>query len=197
MDETQRNQTIALRLLVEKMVTPDEAALEAFCQSFKPRKLMVGECFIEAGENSCHFAFINSGLLRFFYRQAGGREFNKSFAAENHFIGAYSAYLSNSPARFTIEALEPTILLSARLDRIVELSENYPCWESFRRLLTEQLYVRKEEREAEFLLDDAAQRYQTFQRRYPALEERIAQYHIASYIGITPVALSRIRKRSK
>ncbi|MEN8170125.1 MAG: Crp/Fnr family transcriptional regulator [Pseudomonadota bacterium] len=193
----QEYSTIVLRQIVTQMVAPDESALESFCNCFKPRKLAASECFIEAGEQSTQFAFVNSGLLRFFYRQENGRELNKSFAAENHFIGAYSAYLSGSPARFTIEALEPTTLLSASLDRIVELSDQYPCWERFRRLVTEQLYVRKEEREAEFLLDDAEHRYHLFQQRYPGLEERIAQYHVASYIGITPVSLSRIRKRPK
>ena len=188
---------MVLRQVVHHLVEPDEKALHSFCDSFRLRRLEPGECFIEVGEGSRYFAFVNSGLLRFFYRQSGGREFNKSFAAENHFIGAYSAYLTQSPARFSIEALEPTVLLQASLDRIVELSEQFPCWERFRRLLTEQLYIRKEQREAEFLLDDAETRYQLFQQRYPGLEERIAQYHIASYIGITPVALSRIRKRSQ
>lgn len=59
----------------------------------------------------------------------------------------------------------------------------------------EQLYIKKETREAEFLLDDAETRYQRFQSSYPGLEERLTQYHVASYLGITPVALSRIRNR--
>ena len=54
----------------------------------------------------------------------------------------------------------------------------------------------KEQREAEFLLGDALTRYRNFRRRYPGLEARLAQYHVASYLGITPVALSRIRKKA-
>lgn len=196
----QMNQPVAvaaLRQVVTKMVQPDEPAMDAFCTCFRLRSLRGGDCYITAGEESRDFAFVHRGLLRFVYRQANGREFNKSFASENHFVGAYSAYLSNTPARFSIEALEPCVLLTASLDRIVGLSERYPCWDRFRRLITEQLYIRKEEREAEFLLESAERRYRLFQQRHPGLEERIPQYHIASYIGITPVALSRIRGRSK
>ncbi len=197
MIEQGEHSDVVLRQIVSRMVKPGAQALEEFCTSFHLRQLKPGAAFIEAGESSRHFAFVNSGLLRLFYRHNDGRELNKSFVTENHFVGAYSAYLTDTPTRFTIEALEQTLLLEASLDRVVELSEQYPCWEHFRRLLTEQLYIRKEQREAEFLLDDAETRYHLFQQRYPGLEDRIAQYHIASYIGITPVALSRIRKRTK
>jgi CRP-like cAMP-binding protein len=99
------------------------------------------------------------------------------------------------PARFSIQALEESHLLVCNLQPVVELFDQHRCWERLGRKLAEQLYIKKETREAEFLLDDAETRYNNFQRAYPGLEHRLAQYHVASYLGITPVALSRIRRR--
>jgi hypothetical protein len=90
--------------------------------------------------------------------------------------------------------LQETHLLVCNLASIVELFNQHHCWEKLGRILAEQLYIKKETREAEFLLDDAETRYFNFQKQYPGLEERIAQYHVASYLGITPVMLSRIRR---
>ncbi|MCP4271690.1 MAG: Crp/Fnr family transcriptional regulator, partial [Gammaproteobacteria bacterium] len=86
-------------------------------------------------------------------------------------------------------------LLICDLAPVVNLFDQHRCWEKLGRLLAEQLYIKKETREAEFLLDDAETRYLNFQTNYPGLEDRLTQYHVASYLGITPVMLSRIRRR--
>ncbi len=132
----------------------------------------------------------------FFYQTADGKEFNKSFVAENQFLAAYSAFLTQSTPRYSIQALEDSHLLVADLKAIVSLFDERSCWERLGRVFTEQLFIRKETREAEFLLDDAKTRYQTFLGTFGALEDRLPQYHFASYLGITPVALSRIRTQS-
>lgn len=188
---------IAIHQAVQRLVAPADDAWQSFSACFETRDLEPGEFFLRAGDVSDRLCFVNSGLLRFFYTTPDGREFNKSFSRENDFAGAYSAWLTGAPARFSIQALEPCYLLVARFDTIVALFDRYTCWQKFGRLLAEQLYIKKEQREAEFLLDDAETRYRAFQRQYAGLEERIAQYQIASYLGITPVALSRIRTRIK
>jgi CRP-like cAMP-binding protein len=161
------------------------------------RTLNKGEYFIRAGETPEHSGFINAGLVRFFYQTPKGQEFNKSFAYENQFMGAYSAFLTGTSTRFNIQALEECSILVVKIRHLVALFDKHGCWEKFGRILAEQLYIKKEQREAEFLLDDAEIRYQKFLQRYPGLEQRLAQYHIASYVGITPVALSRIRNKIK
>jgi len=191
------NQTIAIRQVVNHMVSPSTEELYEFCSCFSMRSLSKGNYFVKAGESGENIAFVNNGLMRFFYQTPDGKEFNKSFCCENQFIGAYSAYLSKTFARFSIQVLEDSQLLVAKLTTVTALAEKYNCWENFRRIITEELYVRKEQREAELLLDDAETRYKRFQKRYPGLEQRIAQYHVASYLGITPVALSRIRSQNK
>ncbi len=158
---------------------------------------MSGNYFIHAGDKSKELAFVNSGLLRFFYQTKDGKEFNKSFISENQFASAYSAFLTGMPARFSIQALEDSQLLICDLEPVIKLFDQHRCWERLGRILAEQLYVKKETREAEFLLDDAETRYHFFQKNYSGLEERISQYHVASYLGITPVMLSRIRRNKQ
>jgi CRP-like cAMP-binding protein len=190
-------QYVALKTVVDQLVAPPEPQWQSFRQLFVSRRLDKGEYFIRAGEVSEYSAFINAGLVRFFYQARQGQEFNKSFVYENQFMSAYSAFLTQSPARFNIQALEECHLLVAKTRPMVELFDKHLCWEKLGRILAEQLYIKKEQREAEFLLDDAETRYRNFLQRYPGLEYRLAQYHIASYLGITPVALSRIRHKIK
>jgi CRP-like cAMP-binding protein len=188
---------LTLKAVVDYLVAPPEAEWRQFESLFHPRTLQAGDYFIRAGETSDVLGFINAGLVRFFYHSPQGAEFNKSFCQENQFMAAYSAYLTQAPARFSIQALEESHILVAKLKDIVALFDRHNCWEKLGRILAEQLYIKKEQREAEFLLDDAETRYLNFRKQYPRLEGRLAQYHIASYIGITPVALSRIRKQLK
>ena len=151
--------------------------------------------FQRVDEQANEICFVNAGLLRMYYTTADGKEMNKSFILENGFAGAYSAWLSRTPSRFSIQTMETSHLLVAQINDVTAMFSQHSCWERLGRLLVEQLYVRKEQREAEFLLDDAETRYMHFRQRYPDLEKRIAQYHVASYLGITPVALSRIRNK--
>ena len=188
-------QFIAIRQVLAHVSAPPDEELKVFLGLLRSRSLEAGEYFVRAGEQSTELAFINSGLLRFFYQTEDGKESNKSFITENQFAAAYSAFLTDKPARFNIQALEPSHLLVAELQSIVDLFARHQCWEKLGRIMAEQVYIKKETREAEFLLDDAETRYHNFQKNYPGLEDRLAQYHIASYLGITPVMLSRIRRR--
>ena len=184
-----------LHSVVTGLAAPPVGEWTRFQDLFRVQALEKNACFVRAGEPSTAMCFVNSGLLRFYYQTADGKEFNKAFSRENEFAAAYSAYLTDAPARFSIQALEPCQLLVAELREVVALFEAHRCWERFGRLVAEQLYIKKERREAEFLLDDASTRYRAFQAQHPGLESRLTQYHVASYLGITPVALSRLRKK--
>ncbi len=186
---------IAIKQVLSQLVSPPDPELDEFLKLFQIRSIEKGAYFVRAGDRSTELAFVNAGLLRFFYQTTDGKEFNKSFIAENQFTTAYSAFLTDMPTRFSIQALEECYLLVCDLHIVVNMFDRHGCWERLGRILAEQLFIKKEAREAEFLLDDAATRYHNFRKTYPGLEDRLAQYHVASYLGITPVALSRIRGR--
>jgi CRP-like cAMP-binding protein len=164
---------------------------------FHPVKLTAGENFIQAGEVPKTIAFILSGLLRLYYLDNSGKEFTKSFCLSNEFIASYSALLLKKPSRLFIEALEDTNLLVADYTNYQKLTQEHQSWQIVNLKLTQALFIKKEKRESELLLDHATTRYLNFLTEYPQLETRVKQYHIASYLGITAVSLSRIRATLK
>lgn len=162
-----------------------------------PRNVAREELLHRTGELAHNVFFICSGLVRFFYITADGKEHNKSFSRENQFAGALQYSMSPEPCRFSLQALEPTQTLAISLQGLNSLYQRSVAWANLGRLYMETLAVRKAEREAGFLLDSAEDRYKDFLNQEPELVERLPLYHIASFLGITDVALSRIRRRIK
>jgi CRP-like cAMP-binding protein len=162
-----------------------------------PLSFNKGEYLVRAGEKSECMYIIIKGLTRSFFIDYEGKEFNKIFLAENDFASAYVELLNDIPARLSIEALEHTDVLSIKFHEVQRLYDQHLCWNIIGRKLAENFFILKEQREYEFLLMDAKQRYLNFLETYKHLKERISQYHIATYLGITPVSLSRVIKSTK
>ena len=181
----------------EKMASIPQSEWEAFIQHLSERTFEKNDFLVSAGEVAPNFYFIASGLVRFFYSTEDGKEFNKHFAMENGFAGSFQSLVLGEPCGFFIQALErtETIVLPNRV--LNEFYDRHPCWERIGRRNAENLALFKEMREKEFLLDSLETRYRRFLKDYPSLTDRIPQYHIASYLGVTDVALSRIRKKIK
>jgi CRP-like cAMP-binding protein len=151
--------------------------------------------FIKTGDIPDKMAFIAKGIFRVFYITEKGDEKILVFREEGRMLSAFSAFLENKESWFNIQALEESDLLYISfLDYKKHLNED-PCWQIINSKYVEMIFIEKEKRESEFLSDNPETRYIKFIQKYPGIEKRIRQYHIASYLGITPVALSRIRKR--
>jgi CRP-like cAMP-binding protein len=185
--------TAILRSLVD---LPDEEAAKAQVL-FQPYALKRGEFFVKAGDLPKTMGVVMSGLLRLYYVDSDGNDYTKSFCAENGFVAAYSALLLGQSSQLFIQALEDTRLLVADYAAYRSLAVGHPCWQGINCKIAEQLFIKKEKRESALLLDDAKTRYLSFRDEYPGLESRLKQHHIASYLGITPVTLSRIRAQLK
>lgn len=174
-------------------IPPDE--MDRFLSLCTLQELKRGETFLREGDIPVRFAFSASGLLRYFYVDADGNEFTKGFFPEGRFIVSYSAMVEHRPSHFTIEALEDCLIHTIHHADWERLRQSHRCWNEVLVALLTFAYSVKEEREREFLLLDAESRYRLFLQRFPGLDRRVRQHHIASYLGITPVALSRIRKK--
>lgn len=161
----------------------------------RQRNFDADELLIRAGEPVTEFYFIVKGLVRYFYLTQDGKEFNKLFAVENDFVGSFSYKIPNELCPFSAQALEHTETVALPVKLIEEAYNRHPAWERLGRLHAEKMALTKELREKEFLLDPAETRYRRFMKENPGLVQRIPQYHIASYLGITDVALSRIRNK--
>ncbi len=166
----------------------------------RPRLLSKGDRFIEPGQPSAEAAIVVSGLFRFYYTDAEGREATKAFRGPGEMLAAYAELLDRRPSRTTIEALEDSEIMVVRYDRVTALYKSHACWQELGRVIAEDHYRQRERREQELLLDSATERYRSFLKEKPELAARLSQKLIASYLGITPVALSRIsaaaRRRS-
>jgi CRP-like cAMP-binding protein len=163
----------------------------------KPRRLAKGEEFIRPGDSARRIGIVRAGLLRFYYVDPDGDESTKAFRGPGELAAAYAEAISGVPSRTFIQALEDSEILEGDYARVTALFSRHPAWQELARRVAEHFYVTKERREFEFLQLSAEQRWRQFDRAYPGLASRIPQYHIASYLGVTPVALSRIVSRAK
>jgi CRP-like cAMP-binding protein len=173
-------------------VPPEEEA--KLCRIVVTENLKKGDAFIREGDVPQKFAFVGAGLFRYYYVNEKGNEFTKGFFQESNFITSYTAMVRRKPSYYTVQALEDARLLVVDYHRWQNLYHGHICWMKLLFVLLEKGYMKKEARERELLIMSAEERYRSFLLEYPDLEKRIRQHLIASYLGITPVALSRIRK---
>ena len=169
-------------------------SLQAFVQLFHPMTLEKDAHFANVGERATQIAFVQNGVMRAYFSTSGGKEYNKTFFVTSEFAGAYSSLVTQNESRIAIQCLTPCQALVARWSDVVSLYPQHRSIETLARVLAEQFFVIKEQREVDLVTLDSRQRYQRFQHEYPGLEQLIPQYHIASYLAITPTQLSRIRK---
>ncbi len=155
-----------------------------------------GDYFIRAGEVPSTFAFVSSGLFRYVYIDTEGRQFTKGFMQELRILSSYSAMIKKTPSNYYIEALEHSEIVEFNYSSWLKLKETNHCWDRFLIAMLEKGYMKKESRERELLLLSAEDRYRIFLNEFPTLESRVKQHMIATYLGITPESLSRIRKSS-
>lgn len=138
--------------------------------------------------------FINHGIIRIYYMSEDGRDFNKGFFFEGMFLWPIAPSARNYPSRFIIETMEQCETLICDLRGFRKTLQMLGYWDKFSLFHAEWLADDKAIREADFLLLSAQERYLKFVESYKEIADRIPDYHIASYLGITNVALSRIKK---
>jgi CRP-like cAMP-binding protein len=157
--------------------------------------LKKGEFFTRPGEPVSRFAIVLEGLVRHYYVDARGKESVKAFRGPFEFSGPYAELISGRPSRTFIQALFPARLLCLKWVELQRAAERSAELQGMLRRFAEASFVAKEQREYEFLQLSAEERYQQFCRERADYLAHVPLHQIASYIGITPVALSRIRAR--
>lgn len=172
---------------------PTESVARAVAD-FSVRVLEPGQHLLRAGDHAHTVALIDSGLLREYYVGSDGAEQVRTFCTEGQFTGSLYDLLTRKPALVNIEALEPTRLLVTSWEGFQARCEREPAWHLVGRRIAEALYLRKATREHQMLALTATERWEAFRRDFGALETRVSQRHLASYLGITPEHLSRIRR---
>lgn len=182
-----------LKAYLDNILTLNEVEWNSFSSLFSEDKMVKGDFFALAGRTETKIAFLLKGVLRAFYRNNEGIEYNKVFFTDNDFFGAYTSLVTKARNHINIQALTDCMILTANYSHVTGLFSEYRNIETISRKIAESFYVYKEKREIELVLLQADERYKIFKKEYPNLENLIQQYHIASYLGITPTQLSRIR----
>jgi len=161
------------------------------------RRLEPEEFLLHAGDKSDSLFLLESGLVRFFYTTPDGRERNKAFYHEGQVIGPVSAAMQSSVAPFTIQCLEVTEVLGFRFPELLAATESSPAIARLYRELLAEAFIRNEQREAMLLTCSAEERYQWLLDHESYLLDRVPQFHIASYLGMDAVSLSRLKRKIK
>lgn len=170
-----------------------EQTWEKILPLFKEEWLPKNQFFVRENDVARKIAFLESGVVRAYFINQEGQEYNKQFFVGPSSIGGYSSLLSGKPNLIPQQALTDCKICSCDFQSLTNLYTEYPDLERLARRMAEYYFMEKEKKELEIVLLDASQRYRIFQNEFPTLEQLIQQYHIASYLGISATQLSRIR----
>ena len=159
------------------------------------REIHRNEYFIKADQVPKKIGFLCKGIARYVYPDNDGNEFVKGFLFDGSILSSYTAMKGGTPSYYAIQALTTLSLFELSYSDWIKISASNAVWKDFLIAMLEMGYAVKVKRERELLLFDAESRYKIFKKEFGDYESTLKQHHIASYLGITPVALSRIRRK--
>lgn len=165
---------------------------EEFCKELHFKSLKKKEHLIQEGSVCDFIAIVISGTMRSYVQNNEG-EFNNDFYLENSFVSAYTSFLTQMPTNCNIEALTDVELCYISQKQFQNLIEKDPNFLKLAKYISDNYFIRKCKRETSFLKNSAAERFEMIKKLYPNIEQKVPQYHIASYLGIKPESLSRIK----
>lgn len=161
---------------------------------FEVKRYPAKSTLLEAGHISHNSYFVLSGILRSYTMDDHLNERTISFATTNWWISDMYSFLSGQPGNVYIDALEDALVIVLCRQKQLELFDEIPKLERYFRILIENSLVANQQRLMNNLSLSAEERYEKFCKRFPEIKHRIAQKHIASYLGITPEFFSKMKK---
>jgi CRP-like cAMP-binding protein len=180
---------------VSKHIMLDEKEKNFFISLLKPTSLKHKDFYLREGVVCKQSAFVLKGALKSFTVDREGRQHILSFAIRDWWISDMYSWISQKPAILNIEAIADSEILELSKGDQQTLFEKVPKFERFFRILIENSLVANQQRLIDNLSSTAEDRYLRFIKKYPLIPECVPQHNIASYLGITPEFLSKIRAR--
>ena len=176
-------------------VTLTAAEFELCKTFFIPKKIRRKQTLLLEGDVCTYNAFIEKGILRSYTTDEKGHEHIMQFAFEGWWITDLSSFLMGEHSTFTIEAIEDSELLLLTATAREELMDALPVFERYQRLLLQNAYIALQKRVNSALTATAEEKYTKLTISYPDIVARVPQHMIASYLGLSPETLSRVRKQ--
>ena len=180
---------------IAECITLSDEERDYFISLLKPKKLRRRQYIVQAGDPCKYECFINKGCLRQYYVDEVGQEHVIMFAEEGWWISDMFGLVTGNAALTNVEALEDSELLLVDKNAFDKLLLQYPVFERSFRIKLQRAFIAHQKRLIENMSLPADQRYCNFVERYPSFEQRLPLKQIASFLGITPESLSRIRSQ--
>lgn len=170
----------------------DQAIIKTY---LTPKKVRRKQYLLQEGDVCKNIFFVEKGALRLYSLDESGREHILQFALEGWVISDLYSFLTGEPATYTIDAIEDSELVMVSKSAHEELLKKVRSYETFTRLNITGAYLAMQRRLTSTISATLEERYEAFVALYPHIAERVPQHMIASYLGLTPETLSRVRKR--
>lgn len=183
-----------LKAHISKRIDITEEEWKEYISLFTPKHLKKKEILMKSGDLCTFQVYITKGCLRTYYTDAKDHDHTMQFGFEDWWAGDLLAFITEKPAHYTVEALEDSDVLIIEKSDMLAFFERNLKFEKYFRILIQSAYVASQQRIIATMSQSAEERYLDLVKKYPHLEMRVAQHHIASYLGITPEALSRIKR---
>lgn len=180
---------------VNQILPMQEPDIDLLLAILQPRQVKKQEYLLREGEACRHVYFLVSGFFRMFYIDHEGNEINYRFTGANNFLVDFQSFLTQRPSHFYWQAMEDAELFALPYRQVQEAYAASPAWNSFGRLMAEQVYLQLNERVEMLLFMRPEERYQHLLDTQPGLFTQVSQLHLSSYMGVKPESLSRLRKR--
>jgi CRP-like cAMP-binding protein len=196
MSDQRRNEQGAISTLTgyfSRLLPLEQEEEDLVRAKFHSRLYRRRQYILQEGDVCNCINFVVSGCLRMYKVDDAGTAHIIQFAVENGWIADLGSFYAEKPSLMNIEAVEDSTLLQIRHDDLLQLYNEAPKFNRIFRVLVENNLVRMQDRLLQTISTDARQRYEVFMEQYPQLANRIPNTYIASYLGITPEFLSKIR----
>jgi len=181
---------------IKKWIDITEAEESVILSAFEETSIKKKKDLLVPGQFCDYVYFITKGCLRSYYVDKKGMEHIYQIRMDNNWISDLESFFSQRPSKYYIEALEDSHLLCISMDRLEQLYAEVPILERYFRILFQKAYINALERLNQSMWEPANERYEAMLKEQPDMLQRVPLVYIASYLGITPESLSRIRKKS-
>ncbi len=180
---------------IARFITLDELEKQDFISILHYKKLDKGQVLLYFGETAKNQYYVIEGCLRNFSIDENGKEHIIAFGPTDWWISDLYSYLTETPAKHILDALIPTEVFEIRKKDMEEIYERIPKFERFFRILFQNAIVAQTRRIDQTISIPAEERYKVFIKKYPGIFQQIPLKYIASYLGISPEFLSKIRNK--
>ncbi|HAI77115.1 MAG TPA: hypothetical protein DCM08_12795 [Microscillaceae bacterium] len=184
----------ALKNYFNKLFPLTEAAWQDFEQCLVKETVVKKDLILEEGQKCDFIAFVGEGICRFYYVKEGEEKIT-AFFFSGDFVTNYRSFLTGQPSEHYIECMQQSVIYKVFKKDLLQLYDQHQCIERLGRLIAENLYLTVARRLDSFLYATPEERYQELLQRNSKLLQEVPQYMLASYLGVKPETLSRIRAR--